>query len=187
MRELAPLYELLSRLLTHEVDGALLGALQEPGAAALFERLAPGFSGASVDLEALAEEFAELFLIPGGTPPFASAWAPEGSPDELPERIATFIHRAMGALAVEQSGRAGRLSLDHAGLLCSLVARGLAGDDAEVELARHVRDEALAPWAPAFGAALEARATSPIYRATGALLVSLHAEGAGESTAGDAG
>ena len=174
MRELAPLYELLARLLTSEVDAALLSALRAPEAAGLMERLAPGFMGEEVDLDALAEEFAALFLIPGGTPPFASAWAPEGAPDELPERIATFIHRAMEALAVEQSGAAGRLSLDHAGLLCALVARGLQGDEEHQELARHVREEALAPWAPRLGEALKGKATSCVYRATGELLVTLH-------------
>lgn len=182
MRELAPLYELLARLLTSEVDSALLSAMREPGAAALLERLAPGFLEEEPDLDELAGEFAALFLIPGGAPPFASAWAPEGAPDELPERIATFIHRAMEALDVEQSGAAGRLSLDHAGLLCALVARGLGGDEYEQSLAQHVRDEALAPWAPSFGAALAAKATSRVYRATGALLVTLHRDGTDEAT-----
>ncbi len=180
MRELAPLYELLARLLTAEVDAALLSSLKAPEASALFERLAPGFLAEEPDLDDLAGEFAALFLIPGGAPPFASAWAPEGSPEELPERIATFVHKAMEVLSVEQSGAAGRLSLDHAGLLCALVARGLAGDADQQELARHVREEALAPWAPRFGEALVARASSKVYEATGALLVTLHADRAGD-------
>ncbi len=180
MRELAPLYELLARLLTAEVDAALLSSLKAPEASALFERLAPGFLAEEPDLDDLAGEFAALFLIPGGAPPFASAWAPEGSPEELPERIATFVHKAMEVLSVEQSGAAGRLSLDHAGLLCALVARGLAGDADQQELARHVREEALAPWAPRFGEALVAKASSKVYEATGALLVTLHADRAGD-------
>ncbi len=174
MRELAPLYELLARLLTSEVDEDLIRALRAPTAAPLLERLAPGVGQEPLDLDELAEEFAELFLIPGGTPPFASAWAPEDAPDELAERIAAFVHGAMEALAVEQSGAAGRLSLDHAGLLCSLIARGLQGDERQQQLAQHIRDEALAPWAPALGAALQTRARSGIYRATGALLETLH-------------
>ncbi len=174
MRELAPLYELLARLLTSEVDATLLSSLKAPEAGALFERLAPGFLAEEPDLDDLAGEFAALFLIPGGAPPFASAWAPEGAPEELPERIASFVHKAMEVLSVEQSGAAGRLSLDHAGLLCALVARGLEGNEHEQDLARHVREEALAPWAPRFGEAVAAKASSKVYQAAGALLVSLH-------------
>ncbi len=176
MRELAPLYELLARLLTSEVDEDLVRALRDPAAAPLLERLAPGVGQEQLDLDELAAEFARLFLIPGGTPPFASAWAPEDAPEELAERIAAFVHGAMEALAVEQSGVAGRLSLDHAGLLCSLIAKGLEGDDRQQALARHIRDEALAPWAPALGAALQVKARSGVYRATGALLETLHAD-----------
>ena len=177
--ERAPIYRLLSRLLIREVDAATWVALREPTIVDFLEVAAPDFGEwiarePNADrLEELAEEFARLFLVPGGVPLFASAWI-EGQPEIVANDLARFAHEILEATGREPVSAEpwGRLPLDHLALWLDLIA-GLA--DESPELARHLDEQLTGAWIVALGRSLEGLAASPLYRSVGALLQDLNA------------
>lgn len=185
-KERAPIDRLIASLLVREVDRATWIRLREDPIPGFFSIEDPGFRDwierepTADRIEALAEEFARLFLLPDGVPPFASAWI-EGDREPLAEALSTFIGETMEALGVEpiRVEPWGRLPLDHLALLLELVARAgeLEGsEEGASSIQAHLHRELLGPWVAAFGRSLEARATSPIYRGLGSVLVALHGE-----------
>ena len=182
-RERAPIDRLLSGLLAREIDAATWERLQAAPVTDFFERARPGFrewiEGPPTEprLETLAEEFARLFLLPGEVPPYASVWLDEDR--EAAGRAITDLARsALAALGREPvvAEPWGRMPLDHAALLLDLVAAAsleALETDADVDAAEPLRAALLDRWLRDFGAALEARAQSPLYAAVGATLVAL--------------
>ena len=187
-REAAPLYALFSQLLLRELGAATIERLSDPEVACVLERAATGCRAWLAEPwtpereRAAREEFARLFLAPGRVPPFASAWL-EGPHQALAGQLSTFATQALEALgrSAEPADEAvesgvGRPALDHAGLLCDLVAQaGLHGGEAGERIAAHLRRHALDAWMPRFGAALAEEARLPVYAALGTLLGALHA------------
>jgi TorA maturation chaperone TorD len=176
--ERAPIYRLVARLLIREVDAATWVALREPAIVDFLEAAAPDFGDwiarepNAERLEELAEEFARLFLVPGGVPLFASAWI-EGQSESVANGLAHFVSEILEATGRETvfAEPWGRLPLDHLALWLDLVA-GLA--DESPELARHLDDQLMGPWIISLGRSLEEHAASPLYRSVGALLQDLN-------------
>jgi TorA maturation chaperone TorD len=167
-QDLAPLYGLLSRVLAHELDEELVKTLAQPPVAQLLEPAAPGLSDylAAFDddaKEAADEEFCALFLLPGGVPPRAAAWI-EGELETVGANISRAAQAQLDATGRDvATGPWGKLPLDHLSLLLSLASEG----------DREVADHLVKPWAADFGRALSARASCPVYRATGEVLCAL--------------
>ncbi len=181
LEERAPLYGFCADLLLHEIDPARLAVLSQPQVCEVLDRAAPGYrswqtAGWSPARESeLRSEYARLFLLPGGTPPFASAWI-DGEREALGAQLATLVTRALEALGRERVRAEpwGELPLDHAGLLFDLVVSGVqAGDARGRAVAAHVEEEAITPWIATFGRALAEQAASPPYVALGHLLDAL--------------
>lgn len=180
--ERAPLYSLFSLLLLAELDEESRAVLAEPVVAEVFERAGPGTEAwlrepwTQARERRAREEFARLFLLPGGAPPFASAWI-DGPLEALGGQLATLMSRALEALGREPLEREpwGRLPLDHAGLLFDVVSSAMATGDAEaVAVAAHLDRELLGDWVGRFGAALASRAELPVYVALGRILEEVH-------------
>lgn len=176
--ERAPIERCVARLVLRELDPAAAAQLGAPPLADLLAKLDPEVPASlnpwTADREEAArEEFARLFLLPGGVSPCASAWLP-GEREALGARLATLITRALEALG-RRRAQDDRLPLDHLALLLELVADASAAhDEATRAVGDIVRREALGPWVARFGAALRAQAKLPIYRAAGTLLELLH-------------
>jgi TorA maturation chaperone TorD len=177
VRERAPIYGLLTRLLVREVDAETWRALRDPVLVEFFEAAVPEFGrwiSAEPEkerLDTLAEEFAKLFLVPGGVPLFASAWI-EGDARKIADDLAGFVSAALETLGREplRAEPWGRLPLDHLALWMDLIATASAESP---ELASHLEEELMGPWVIALGRALEQKATAPLYRGVGALLQAL--------------
>ena len=181
-----PIYSWLSRLLAQEVDGQEWEGLRLEPVRSILVRLDPNLedelarSLTSSKREAYAEEFARLFLLPGGVSPFASSWTGESDAlDPTRDAIATFVDQvylAVGREAIEAEPW-GRLPRDHIAVILDLVAEGQRSTDpAHHEVAAHLDRELLGPWIARFGDALGDRARVPLYRALGRLIAALHAD-----------
>ena len=180
VRERAPIDLLVSRVLLVELDGDLVALLRQPEIRSVLEAVETGVGAAlqrpwdAVREEAAREEYARLFLLPKGVPPFASAWI-EGERERLGAQLTTFISRLMTVLDREMEAQQGNLPLDHLGLLLEL--SGTAALDerpTHQRAAAHLQAEALGPWVGQFGRALQRHARLPIYRAVGGLLAQLY-------------
>lgn len=177
--ERAPIYGFLTRLLLYEIDAETWNKLRDPVIVAFFERAQPGFgewiaqSPTPARLETEAEEFARLFLVPGGVPLFASAWL-GGDSDRLASDLADFVHEVLETIGREpvHAEPWGRLPLDHLALWLDLI---VATTQETPDLADHLEEQLMGPWVLALGEALEVQSRSPLYRATGALLKALNA------------
>lgn len=178
----APIYGFLARLLIREVDETTWRALRDPVLIDFLETAEPGFGDWIAEeptaerLESLAEEYARLFLVPGGVPLFASAWL-EGEPESVAASLSDFVSGVLDALGRETlvAEPWGRLPLDHLALWLDLVVAAAEQDEASAETgpsgdADHLEAQLLGPWVVRFGEALEASAESPLYRCAGKLL-----------------
>lgn len=124
-------YLLLSRLYTAEVDGGLLGHLSSGETAEALESLGPDIStmfpdrhdGAVGPLEDLAEEYAALFLLPGGVSPYESVRLKGRLCDEPEQKVREF-YRGCGLVLVEER----ELFADHIGVELGFMAH-LAGKE----------------------------------------------------------
>lgn len=185
LAERAPFYDFAARLLVSEVDASLHEALGRAPLRGMLSQLTPGFEAwidagfTTARRDALAEEFARLFLVPGDVPPYASHWLAEPA-DRARARtdIASLIANACDGLGYDpdDDGPSGRLPRDHAALVFALAARAGALPDAETDpLAVHFASELLGEGWAAFGDRLAQSARSPIYVALGVLLRDLHA------------
>jgi len=165
---------LAARLLLLEVDPSLWAQLRRPALLASIETLAPGCrallacEAASPEaIEALAVEYCTLFVLPGGVSLYAGAWAP-GDAAEARAAVGERVRALHAALGVTPVGT-GHLNVpaDHLGLLLALAAVAL--ERGEVPVAREIF-ALVTPWGEDVAARIEARATSPLYRATGGLV-----------------
>ncbi|MCR9092820.1 MAG: hypothetical protein NXI30_01260 [bacterium] len=189
LAERAPLYDFAAGLLVREVDEATWAAIGSEPLRTLLDKARPGlaaWSEAPFDeamREALAEEFARLFLVPGLVPPFGSRWlvrtiGDDATREKTRGEIASLVALACEGLGLEATydGPGGRLPPDHAARLFAIAAEAArrpgAGDDPV--LARF--DETLLGpgWAD-MGDALTRHARAPLYAALGVLLRDLHA------------
>jgi len=126
-------YLLLSRLYTAEVDGGLLSHLSSEemsGALASLgldiSSMVPGLSdGADKLLEDLAEEYAALFLLPGGDSPYESVRL-KGRLCDDPEQKVRGFYRDCGVVLDEDR----KLFADHIGVELGFMGH-LAGKEAE--------------------------------------------------------
>lgn len=192
LAERAPIYAWLSRLLVREIQAEDWDEIRSVPIRSILGRLDPllhddlATALSPERKEALAEEFARLFLMPGGASPFASSWlAPGASQEERSsthnrsrDEITLLVGRSFVALGREPIQREpwGRLARDHVAVILDLVARAQASNEtADRELAAHLDRELLGAWLTSFGRALDERARVPLYRALGRLLTSLHA------------
>lgn len=170
--ERVPFDRLLSRILLREPDAELEELLRASG---LMSRLDE--EGGPLDLEAYAEEYTRLFLLPEGAPPFASAWL-EGERERLGAQFVSFVNDTLAALGREAERAApwGNLPRDHLGLLLDLSANAFASEDPEDHaLGQHLCQEAIQPWVGSFARALRERSRLPLYRLAAELLLQLHA------------
>ncbi len=180
--ERAPIFRWLARLLVVEVDATLWSELRSEPQRSIWSRLDPALAvqlahPLDADREAaLQEEFARLFLLPGGVSPVAHRWL-EGDPVANRERVLGLAREALQRLdrAPIQAEPWGRLPLDHGALLLELVATAA---DIQADLAAELERTLLEPWLPAFGASLAEEAREPVYRAAGRLVAGLDAAAA---------
>ncbi|MFT5586992.1 MAG: TorA maturation chaperone TorD [Cognaticolwellia sp.] len=169
----AALYGLFARLLTESPGPALRADLCQPGLGQTLVAIQPALADwlTSKNDGPVAQEYARLFLLPKGTPPFASAWI-EGDSHKVAEQLATLMHRAMTAFDMKQTQLQGRLSLDHLGLSFAVLAQVLVHERPESQaLAAHLETQLLGPWVPRFGQALADQAQHPLYLALGEMIV----------------
>lgn len=125
----ASLAALVAHLLLYEVDAPMLENLCQDDVVEVLDKLDPGcreyLAGrdwVADDFDTLAAEYCRLFVLPGGLPPYASAWLDGGYPVNGP-RVAARIKEMMRALGVEEV--AGNVPRDHLGFLLALWAQAL--------------------------------------------------------------
>ncbi len=170
--ELAPLYAFLSRLFALEIDRAWVSEIPAE-AAALLDRLEPGTAAWLADFddevqESCAEEYARLFILPKGISLRAAAWLP-GELATVGAEVSRWTQHYLDVLHLEvMAGPYGRLPLDHISLLLHLA--GTADEAVGEELI----ERQIAPLVGRFGQRLAEHAQSPLYRAAGTLLQTLH-------------
>lgn len=183
-RERAPIDRLLAALIVREVDRATWIGLRADPVVAFFEIGDASFrewiqaEPTDERLEALAEEFARLFLLPGGVPPYATAWL-DGDRDRRSEELSGCVQRAFDRLghAPIEAEPWGRLPFDHLALVLELVATASESErtvESGASMGAALRRQLLEPWVDRFATALQARADSPLYRMVGAMLTALN-------------
>ena len=181
IRERAPFYALASRLLLEEVHEQTFNQLRMGPVRSLLVAVDPGCEGwldepweESREL-LLREEYARLFLMASGVPPFVSAWL-EGDREKLGLELHDFVTGCLRALAREPRVVEpwGRLPLDHLGLLLELVNLAVQEDnEIAVQIAEQMERELLGDWLVVFSRTLAQKAQSPLYVALGRLLEDL--------------
>ncbi len=182
LAERAPIYAWLAPLFAQEVGADLWATLRMPGVRDLLAGLDPEFEPwiaqpLSPELaEECAAEFARLFLLPGGVPPFASAWI-DGNREQLGAELSATVLRSCEVLGREprRAEPWGKLALDHLGLLLDLTSESSRSHDAlDREVGEHLAAEMLGEWLVPFGSALSKKARLPLYRALGRCVEMLH-------------
>ena len=167
----APVFALLSELLSREIDSGLLHILRLPEVIGVISQIDPEVEGAIVEdwsdsaFEAHAVEFCRLFVHPCECLPLAEKWA--GGDPEGKERY--LFHRWFdeeGNLP-QLAPHIQELSDTHVAKLLAVRA-GLSGVPEEV--IERFEQEMLAPWSAAFSARLTEVSSLPVYRATASLL-----------------
>lgn len=175
-------YRLLSAFFMKEADSGLLSALQDADVAGALGELDPDIRRLLFDpepkklLDELADEFAALFLVPGGIPPYESVRI-HGMLNQKPSWEVEEFYRCCGLAVREES----RMLPDHLGMELDFLGR-LAAREAE---ARRQGDDALAAkwaclqaeffqnhiaaWAFVFLRDLERLAYHPFYKTAGSL------------------
>ncbi|MEM7051568.1 MAG: molecular chaperone TorD family protein [Acidobacteriota bacterium] len=161
--EIAPL---LGRLLLAEIDAPLMALLSHPDVAAVLDQAEPG-CGAWLenehDLDELAADYCDLFVLPGGLAPVAGAWA-EGVDRQ------DFLHRLAMVFPFESEiASSFETPADHFGRLLTVLGRATSPD---ASWSSPLIDLVGPPMA-AFGEALANHPTIPPYRACGRLLMAL--------------
>lgn len=181
IRERVPFYALASRLLLEEVHGDTFDLLRaDPVRSVLIA--ADSRCEAWLDQPwddsretNLREEYARLFLMSSGVPPFVSAWL-EGDREKLGLELHDFVTGVLRALAREPRVVEpwGRLPLDHLGLILELVNLAAEeGTEVTVQIAQQVETELLGEWLVVFSRTLVTKAREPLYAALGHLLEDL--------------
>ena len=166
---------LLARVFLKEADPDLLRALTRAEITEVLELLEPGFTtyvrnaGSERELDELAAEFAGLFLLPRGIPPYAASWM-EGDEGTVRARLEDQISLLYQSLQMEPADIGlGNVPADHIGMLLALTSVAL---EREASGGLAGRSTALfEAWAPAFAAGVIREAKSPLYRAAARLLI----------------
>jgi len=179
--------DLLARLLLSEPDAELAQLVGTEAVAGILEACEPGtiswvrdFRAGSRVFEDARRDYAALFLSPGTVSPRAGQWLADddAASRSAAEAIRTALRRL--ALAPANTGAWGELPPDHVALLLAAAAHGLRSPRSD---AQHAADELLLaffdPYAAKLGRELHAHASTPLYRATGALIGELAAERVG--------
>jgi TorA maturation chaperone TorD len=180
----APIDAWLARVLACELDDEASRTMREEPLRRLLGRLEPQLGTVwPMAAEAAAdrsdrEDFARLFLLPGGVPPRAGAFLP-GAPELADGHATALVDRSLDLLGRRVVSRSpwGRLPRDHFALILELVAHASCSDDPiDRSLARELDAALLGPRLVAFGEALAEAAEHPVYRAIGRLIALTHAE-----------
>ncbi len=172
-RAQAALCLLAARLLLREMDEPARAALLEEGAHQVLDKLAPGCAAyleapwSEQTIETAAAEYCRLFLLPGGAPPFVSAWLADGT--DQGHAVVAQCEAAAEALGLE-GPTPDNLPPDHLGVLMIVLAEAWQVADAEGQPARVMRAELLGTWLDSFLAKLEALTVNPLYRALGGVI-----------------
>lgn len=184
LAEKGPLYALASRLIVAEVDDALWSSLALAPLPSLLGKLDPALSEmlghalTEQQEEALAVEFARLFVLPGGTAPYASQWlAAKDDQAASREEIISLATQVMTILEIEPSsvGPGGRLPIEHVGLLFEIAAHAAQSADPSVRsILAPLETQLFGPAWQSFGQAIEQFAEQPVYRALGRLISAMH-------------
>ena len=171
--ERAVLYRLFARMLTAEPDAELIATLKDSSVYPILLQSDPSLAAALcvAEVPAMRAEFARIFLLPRGVPPYASAWI-EGDRERLAEQLAALTHRSMDALDMTQTRAVGHLSLDHLGLIFAVIAEALTTPRA-AELGVHLEQQLLGSWVSGFAAALHRDTRSPLYRVLADLILAI--------------
>lgn len=189
LAERAPLYDFGARLLVSEVDASTWAAITADPLRTLLDKAHPGLAAwaegewSDERREALAEEFARLFLLPGLVPPFASRWlvatiGDEGMREKTRGEIASIVALACEGLGAERREPGGNLPADHAALIFAIAAEAATQPGAENDPVLARFDETLlGPGWATMGDALVEHARVPLYAALGVLLRELHEAG----------
>jgi TorA maturation chaperone TorD len=175
-RAKAGLYGLLARILEEEIDQPLLdtlrGPLREPLAEAGVDP-GPDFFGGDPGrlIEALAEEYAALFVVPGAVKPFASVFETGALFGKPCDKVAAAYREAGYEFRRRHSGE----FPDHIGTMLGFVGRMLTdeaaalerGDEAATESCRKRREdfvvEHLGRWGPGWCHRARTAARHPFY------------------------
>lgn len=183
LRERAPIYAWLAERLAREIDGECWRQVGDEPLRSTLGRLEPNLvteldqEFTAERQETLEEEYARLFLLPGGVSPLASSWvASTDDRESARQRITHWIDGVYAALGREPRRVEpwGKLPLDHLAVVLDLVAvAATSGDQSDLEVANLLHDDLLSPALVGFGAALVHEARTPIYRSIGALITSL--------------
>ncbi|HEX9113266.1 MAG TPA: molecular chaperone TorD family protein [Nitrospirota bacterium] len=127
-------YHLLSALFMKEVDSGLLAVMKSENIAQAFEELAPNIR-CILDhpvpetlLNDLAEEYAALFVVPGGVPPYESVRL-RGMINQQPAWEVEEFYRHCGLVMRDEC----RIMPDHIGMELDFMG-DLAGKEAEARL-----------------------------------------------------
>ena len=186
LKERAPIYQWLAKFFVCEIDSEAWKTLQVDGIRETLIRIEPSLEADlssapnNERLESLCEEFARLFLLPGGVSPFASGWAKAAQAEsQTRDEIAQLVEQGLLALGREslQPAPWGRLQRDHIAVILDLVsAAGTSDDPKDQELGAHLEAELLAPCLAQIGQGLADRAQDPVYVALGRLIASLPLE-----------
>lgn len=165
--------KLYAALLVREVDNDIASLLTDPAVAPAFELAAPALNRSLTPWTedralAAAEEFARLFLLPGGVPPFGSVWLPAPAHWQDIERTVAEVRQDLGLTSAPDAW-GGRLPTDHLAVLLDLAAE--CGRTDPVCAAAFLRTT-VHPWHEGFAAALIEAARHPVYQALGGLLLS---------------
>jgi TorA maturation chaperone TorD len=160
----------LARLFASEIDAELLAALRVPGLKAGLAAFDPGVEAAldadwgPKEYEEAATEFCELFVLPNGVAPIASAWLPGDDPNRA-AALASVTHalREQGGLELPVS--LARLPQDHVSVVLALGSWMLSEVEARQD-SETLLEAVFLPWAPRFARALEERSRHPIYAAS---------------------
>lgn len=177
-------YRLFSSLLMKEVDTGMLASLKDDGIAAALGELAPGIKDTldsgdpEKQLEDLAEEYAALFIVPGGIPPYESVRL-HGMLNQKPSWEVEEFYRSCGLVIKAEC----RILPDHLGMELEFMAylaekEGGArrrGDEKESSKWSGFQEEFfrghLDPWAFDFLRDLQRLAFHPFYKGAGSLIV----------------
>ena len=180
----APIDAWLARVLACELDDETARTLREEPLCHLLQCLEPQLGSVwplatdAEDDRRDREDFARLFLLPGGLPPRAGAFLP-GAPALAEGHATAMVDRALDLLGRRAVSRSpwGRLPRDHFALILELVAHASCSDDPiDRSLARELDAALLGPRLVAFGEALAEAAEHPVYRAIGRLVALTHGE-----------
>jgi putative dimethyl sulfoxide reductase chaperone len=177
-------YRLFSSLLMKEVDPGMLAALKGDGMAEALGELAPGIKDIldsdepEKQQDDLAEEYAALFIVPGGIPPYESVRL-HGLMNQKPAWEVEEFYRRCGLVVKEGC----RILPDHLGMELEFMGY-LAEKEGDAQQCRDEREFAkwsgfqkeffqghIDPWAFDFLRDLQRLAFHPFYKGLASLIV----------------